>query len=90
MPFPLARLRTAEIVRAAILLGCAAILSACGPEGAGTVDMSKARQAKAAPAPPPAAKTKAPAGTKAPAAKAPANPSERLSAPGQRSGRPPG
>ena len=80
----LARLRPAEVVAPLLLMGGAALFSACGPEGAGTVDMSKARQAKAAP--PPAA-TKAPVATKAPA-KAPTNPSDRLSSPAQRSGRP--
>jgi hypothetical protein len=84
-----ARRRLAMSLRAPLLMGCAVLLSACGPEGAGTVDMSKARQARAAPAPEPTvAKAKSPA-AKVPA-KAPANPSERLSPPGQRSGRPTG
>ncbi len=74
MSFRLARFRSAATRRAPLLLGCAVVLTACGPEGAGTVDMSKARQAKGAPA----AKPNSPAAAKAPA-KAPTNPSERLS-----------
>jgi hypothetical protein len=82
-----ARLRPTVLVRAPLLVGCAVLLSACGPEGAGTVDMSKAKQAKAAPAPTPAPAPAPVAKTKA-SPKAPANPGERLGPPGPRSGRP--